>query len=316
MSACVSRVLGDSLTVDAVLVAELLELRLVPSIDDLVGQAVISGLGACLGAGSLLLHAQIGKTRVAANRSDELVTSRRLGSGNAMGIKPLLEVGLGPRLIQPVARVGSSLTGLLSDGLIRAASLLEEGITLTGLGNYKTLASNVPHAQLECTIHTRNTVMITESLELAIGPSIEDPILDARPRRLALVLSLVPNVLHLLDQRVLAGGGRILGLNALELQVLLKLGGVPAAVGGDDIGIPVLLDELLQLLAVGGRGIRHVVVRKPSLQLGLMPLVVCCETGLSVSWCVQLREWIEAETYRHWRTRNCQGQCWPQGPGR
>ena len=58
-----------------------------------------------------------------------------LRSGNAMGIKPLLEVRLGPGLVQPVTRVGSSLASLLSDGLVARAGLLEKGITLAGLGN-------------------------------------------------------------------------------------------------------------------------------------------------------------------------------------
>lgn len=52
-----------------------------------------------------------------------------------MGIKPLLQVRLRPGLIQPVARVGSSLASLLSDGLVARTGLLEKGITLTGLGD-------------------------------------------------------------------------------------------------------------------------------------------------------------------------------------
>lgn len=52
-----------------------------------------------------------------------------------MGIEPLLQVRLGPGLIQPVTRVGGSLASLLSDGLIAGTGLLEEGITLAGLGN-------------------------------------------------------------------------------------------------------------------------------------------------------------------------------------
>ena len=52
-----------------------------------------------------------------------------------MGIKPLLEIRLGPGLVQPVTGVGSSLTSLLSDGVVAGTGLLEEGITLAGLGN-------------------------------------------------------------------------------------------------------------------------------------------------------------------------------------
>lgn len=52
-----------------------------------------------------------------------------------MGIKPLLQVRLGPGLIQPVTRVGSSLASLLSDGVVAGTGLLEEGITLARLGD-------------------------------------------------------------------------------------------------------------------------------------------------------------------------------------
>lgn len=52
-----------------------------------------------------------------------------------MGIEPLLEVRLGPGLVQPVTGVGSGLASLLGDSLVAGAGLLEEGITLAGLGN-------------------------------------------------------------------------------------------------------------------------------------------------------------------------------------
>jgi hypothetical protein len=61
------------LTRDSVLVAEFLQLRLAPCVNEPVGESSISFLGRLLGALGLLLHAQVGKARVAANGGDELV---------------------------------------------------------------------------------------------------------------------------------------------------------------------------------------------------------------------------------------------------
>ena len=44
---------------------------------------------------------------------------------------------------------------------------------------------------------------------------VEDPILNARPSILSLVLGFVPNILDLSQQTLLSRGSGILGLNAL-----------------------------------------------------------------------------------------------------
>lgn len=43
---------------------------------------------------------------------------------------------LGPRLVDPVTRVRSSLTSLLGDGLVVRANLLEKSVSGAGLRNW------------------------------------------------------------------------------------------------------------------------------------------------------------------------------------
>lgn len=128
----------------------------------------------------------------------------------------------------------------------------------------------------EATGPTRNIVLVAESLELALGPRVQDPVLDVEVGILSLVTSLVPFALNLRDQRVLVGLGGGLGLDALSLQILLQGVCVPRVVGRDDVVVPVVLDQLLEVLAVGGSGVGDIVVGKPALELGLVPLVVGC----------------------------------------
>jgi len=66
--------LGALGNVDAVLVAELLELRLAPRVDELVGQVVVSSFGTGLALFLLLLGLEVSETGVAANRGNELVS--------------------------------------------------------------------------------------------------------------------------------------------------------------------------------------------------------------------------------------------------
>jgi len=120
--------------------------------------------------------------------------------------------------------------------------------------------------------------MIAEGLELTVGPGIENPVPTVGVRRLGLVLGHVPRGLDLGDQRIFVLVGRVLGLETLELEVGRELFRVPVPVRGNDVVIPVLLDELLQVSAVGGGRVGDVVVREPSLQFRLVPLVVSCRT--------------------------------------
>jgi len=103
---------------------------------------------------------------------------------------------------------------------------------------------------------------------------VEDVILDSAVSIRSLVTGGVPGGLHLLNQAVLVLLGALLDLLALRRKVRGQLVGVPGVVWTGNIVIPVLLYEVGQLLAVGSLWERNVVVRQPSLELGLVPLVV------------------------------------------
>lgn len=65
---------------------------------------------------------------------------------------------------------------------------------------------------------------------------------------------------------------------ASGLQICAQLGSVPFVVRLYNIVVPVLRDEVLQILAVSWSWIWDVLVRQPPLKLRLMPLVVDCVT--------------------------------------
>lgn len=140
-------------TVDCVLVTELLQLRLAPGIDDLVGERGVSGVGACGSGVLLVLQSEVGEARVATNRGNQLVTLqiskrqsktsqisfkgfpyvRDLRGRDTIGIQPFLEVRLGPGVVEPVTRVRGGLAHLLRYGLVVGADLLENSVTSAGL---------------------------------------------------------------------------------------------------------------------------------------------------------------------------------------
>jgi hypothetical protein len=121
---------------DAVAIAELLELRLVPGVNKLVSQSGVGLLGASRGTGLLLLSLEVGEARVTADRSDQLVASSGLRSRDAVRVKPLLELRFGPGVVKPVARIVGRLANLLGNRVPVLANLGEEGVTLAGLGNW------------------------------------------------------------------------------------------------------------------------------------------------------------------------------------
>ena len=96
-------------TIDAVLVAEVLEIRLAPAIDNSVRQAFVHSPGVGVSAVQLVVQLEIGETRVAADLGDQLVTlgtvSRlerlfgqsnayrgRLRSREAVRVEPILQI--------------------------------------------------------------------------------------------------------------------------------------------------------------------------------------------------------------------------------
>jgi hypothetical protein len=161
----------------------------------------------------------------------------------------------GPSLIQPVARVGSCFSHLLGDGLVVLADFLEKSVALARLGN-------------------RNTMTIAEGLELTVGPSVQNPILDVGIGTMGLIFGLVPHTLDTIDERIPCILGRVLGLDALLLQIASEFLLVPVAVRLGNIGLPVLLHKVFEILAVGRGRVRDVVVGEPPLKLCLMPSVV------------------------------------------
>lgn len=115
---------------------------------------------------------------------------------------------------------------------------------------------------------------VAESFELALGPGVHNPVLHASPCRLGLLLSLVPVGLDLRDEGLRACLGGLLGLDTLLPKIVAESLGVPLGVRTDNVGIPVLLDKLLEVLPIGRSWVRDIVVREPTLEFGLMPLVV------------------------------------------
>lgn len=115
---------------------------------------------------------------------------------------------------------------------------------------------------------------------------VEDPVGGVAVGLIGLLGSLVPGILHLDDKAVLVLLSALLDLLAGGGQVALELLGVPVAVGLGDVVLPVLLNKVGQVLAVGRSGVGNVVVGKPALKLSLMPLVVCCAASPSVRICL------------------------------
>lgn len=79
---------------------------------------------------------------------------------------------------------------------------------------------------------------------------------------------LLPVGLHLSNQAVLALLSALLDLMTLRREVAVELVGVPAIVGLDNIVLPIALNQVLEVFAVGWSGVWNVVVRKPSVKQG------------------------------------------------
>ena len=92
------------------------------------------------------------------------------------------------------------------------------------------------------------------------SPAIKNPVFHVRPSVLSLVFSLIPVVLDLSNQTILTGSSGVFGLDTLLLQVRLKLGRVPVIIWRSDLGLPVILDEVLEIVAISGCRVRDIVV--------------------------------------------------------
>lgn len=72
---------------------------------------------------------------------------------NTTSVAPFLKIRLGPRSVEPVAWVSSSLSKLGGDGLVILASSLEERVSVAWLWCW-------------------DAVLVEEALELRVGPAV------------------------------------------------------------------------------------------------------------------------------------------------
>lgn len=103
---------------------------------------------------------------------------------------------------------------------------------------------------------------------------VENPVLDIGVALVGGLLSLRPCSLNLLNQRFGVLLGALLNFLALEGQIVVQSLSIPAIVRRNNLVVPVVLDQVLKILTVGGGGIRNVVIGQPTLKLRLVPLVV------------------------------------------
>jgi hypothetical protein len=139
---------------DAVLVEPLLDLAVRPTLEELVGKALL-GVGSLLGSGVVLLVGFLrSNVRVTTDGSNERVAVAGLRNRNAALVAPGLQVRVRPLRVEPVAWVGGGLAGLVRSGLVVGAD-----------GGEKRVAS--------ARARVGNTVVVAESLELRVGPTGE-----------------------------------------------------------------------------------------------------------------------------------------------
>jgi hypothetical protein len=109
--------------------------------------------GGASGSGAAVLGELVASgAGVAADRGNQLVTVGWLRDGDATLVGPSLQVGIGPALIEPISRVGSSLAELVGDVLVVLTSAREEGVAGVRL-------------------RIGNTIAVKEGLELGIRPT-------------------------------------------------------------------------------------------------------------------------------------------------
>ena len=92
------------------------------------------------------------KAGVTADRCNKLITAASLWHGYSAFVKKLLEIGLGPCLIEPIAWIVSGFSKLLRDGVVVVSGSSYETISLGGLRSW-------------------NAIFIEERLELRIRPA-------------------------------------------------------------------------------------------------------------------------------------------------
>ena len=236
---------GALRNLNAILISPIFDLTVAPGIQHCVGETL---LGSICGSGSRcsgVLQVLSRQARIATDRSDELVPGARLWDRYSALIEELLELGLGPGLIEPIARVARGLLELFRDRLVVLSSGGQERVALTWL-------------------RSRYAMFVEEGFELGISPAvwsmlvysslkfglrkggpIENPILDTLIRLGCRVRCFSPVTLYLGYETVLVRLSSLLGFLAFGLEVGLKLGWLPITVWSGYFVLPVVLHQIL-----------------------------------------------------------------------
>jgi len=146
-------VLGTLGNLDVVLVKELLESGVIPGADDLVSQGRRGASGRGRGRGKLVGRTVGGGVGVAADRRNELVAGTCLRYWYTALIEPSLQVGVRPRLVDPVTRVSGGLASLVSCLLVVGAGSREERVA-------------------SARAWVGDVVVVEERLELRLSPAV------------------------------------------------------------------------------------------------------------------------------------------------
>lgn len=101
--------LGALGNLDAVLVGPLLDLAVRPRVEESIAERLLGCRGGRRSLGVSTLEVQAGQARLAADVGNEAVTSGGLGNRVATFVKPSLQVGVGPRFVEPVTGVVNAL---------------------------------------------------------------------------------------------------------------------------------------------------------------------------------------------------------------
>ena len=143
-------------------IGPLLDLRVAPGIEESIGEGLLGSRGrvsnGCDGVFVLLR----GDARVAADVGDQLVTVAGLRDRDTTFVKPKLEVGIGPSLVEPVAWIRCSLASLVGDLGVIFPNGLEETVTGARRG-------------------IRDLVVVKEGFELRIRPAAYSQVSSVHP---------------------------------------------------------------------------------------------------------------------------------------
>ena len=138
---------------DAVLVEPFLDLAVTPAVQELIGKRLLSRVRRRGGRGGRRGGTVGCNTSVPADGGDQLVTAVRLRSRDATLVEPRLQIRIGPRMVEPVARVVDRLASLVRGALIVGAGGLEKRVASTG-----------------CWVG--DAVVVKEGLELRFSPAV------------------------------------------------------------------------------------------------------------------------------------------------